>query len=286
MKYFYTLFSLLFCMNGISQAALNGPQAPVVSVQFINNAFHFELSNPTTSNNYQESYLEFDPAIDTSAADQHWRFQGYAIYQVVDNTVSITETEDFNFVRMVALSDLADGITSLTYTFDGCNTYQMSLIDNGTQSSHIVDTDVFSGSPFTPNETYCFRVYAFASNEFSIDPACGNGPDQLRFGYISGQGTALETYCVVASETASLDETEQVSVSISPNPANNAITIEPASQEALELIITDLNGKQLKQFDNFGTSTLDISDIAAGHYLLHIKANGKLPSVERIVVNH
>lgn len=273
-------------MNGISQAVLNGPDAPDVSIQFMNNAFHFQLDNPPVSNNYQENYLEFDPSIDSSAADQFWRFQGYAIYQVIDNTVSITETEDFNFVRLVGLADISDGISSLTYTYDGCNTNQMSLINNGIPSSYTIDTDAFNGSPFTPNETYCFRVYAFASNEFSTDPTCNNAPDQLLFSYISGQGTALETYCVVASETASLDETEQVSVSISPNPANNAITIEPASQEALELIITDLNGKQLRQFNNFGTTTLDITDLASGHYFLHIKANGKLPTVERIVVNH
>jgi hypothetical protein len=48
------------------------------------------LSNPSTSNNADEDYAQVDPFIvsDDPTVDNIFRFQGYQIFQLKDETVS------------------------------------------------------------------------------------------------------------------------------------------------------------------------------------------------------
>ena len=70
---------------------IDAPHAPDLSAQELENELILFLNNPLTSNNYQESYVERDPFIVTedSLADKNYRFQGYQIFQLKDNTVDL-----------------------------------------------------------------------------------------------------------------------------------------------------------------------------------------------------
>ena len=67
-----------------------------------------------------ENYEEVDPiisALDTCSPipcwDDKFRFQGYQIYQVADNTVDPSELQDVDRARLIAQCDVKDGIGQL-----------------------------------------------------------------------------------------------------------------------------------------------------------------------------
>ncbi|MGY8809230.1 MAG: T9SS type A sorting domain-containing protein, partial [Fidelibacterota bacterium] len=75
---------------------LNGPDAPDLQIQELDKQLVFTLSNSGISNNINESYSEKDPYI-TSPINllnsPNYEFQGYLVYQLANNTVSVTDLD-------------------------------------------------------------------------------------------------------------------------------------------------------------------------------------------------
>ena len=94
---------------------LDGPHAPDLSIQELKNELILTISNPTNSNNYQEKYEEFDPFIASSDpnTDKFYRFQGYQIYQLKGNDVSLSDLRDPDKARLVAQCDIKDSIADI-----------------------------------------------------------------------------------------------------------------------------------------------------------------------------
>lgn len=91
---------------------LDGPDAPDVFIQELDRELIIYWYNTQVSNNYQNRYEELDYSIDTSVAttieSRKYRFQGYMVYQVKDETVSPDERYDLNKARLIAQCDLRD----------------------------------------------------------------------------------------------------------------------------------------------------------------------------------
>ncbi len=68
---------------------LDGPDAPNIDIQELDQELILYFSNPVGSNNENEEYEELDPTIPESATDRYYRFQGYQIYQVKDAETSV-----------------------------------------------------------------------------------------------------------------------------------------------------------------------------------------------------
>ena len=90
---------------------LNGPDAPDVSVIELDKELILAISNRPTSNNYNEQYEEIDPFIISPPGETYdnvFRFEGYQIFQVKDNTVSAswTDLSDPDKARLVAQCDV------------------------------------------------------------------------------------------------------------------------------------------------------------------------------------
>ncbi len=184
MKTVCLLIVLIIFNSGIAQV---GPDAPEVNIMYLSGAtpgFSFDLSNPTSSNNYLEAYSEFDINIDPSAPDPIWKFQGYLIFQLLNDTIDVSETFDPNYAQIAAVVDLLDTVTSINLIVDGCISTPLALANSGTQGNHVVTIDAFTGSPFIPNQEYCFRVFAFANNPFSQDATC-SVPNYAALGVIT-----------------------------------------------------------------------------------------------------
>lgn len=132
---------------------LDGPDAPDVTIEELNNQLIIYLTNaPGESNNYttaNEDYEEEDPSIpavlttetlstvvdsipcvidgrDTiilsthqestiveTPTDRKYRFEGYMIYQCFDENVSVTDIGDQNKVRLIAQCDIQNGVSQL-----------------------------------------------------------------------------------------------------------------------------------------------------------------------------
>jgi len=160
---------------------LNGPDAPDVTIQELDKEVILYLSNdPNVSNNAYEQYVEKDPVIEAlgDSLDAYYRFQGYQIYQVVDNTVSVSELNDIDRARLVAQVDLKDGIGDLVnYDYDdnvgaGVPQLMVDASDEGIQHSFKITDDAFAQgeTSLINHKKYYYIAIAYGYNNYSTYP--------------------------------------------------------------------------------------------------------------------
>lgn len=188
---------------------LDPPNAPKLQIQELENELILTISNPSTSNNYKERYAEIDDinTPDTLSDDERrYRFEGYQIFQLVDESASIADLGDESKIREVAQCDLKNGVKTLfNYTLNeeyGILEGKRMVTgqDGGIKHSFKVTTDAFAigGSPKLVNhKTYYFVAVAYAYNEYA--PYDQNDPTKLsgqKIPYIvsrlSYDGTAIK----------------------------------------------------------------------------------------------
>ena len=155
---------------------LEGPHSPDLVIQELENELILTIDNSSSSNNYQEAYSEFDPFIvtDDSLADRYYRFQGYQIFQLIDDEVSLSELDDPNKARLVAQCDKKDGIGRLVnFEFDEALSASMPVekvdgSDQGIRHSFKITEDKFAqGNPTLVNhKSYFFMAISYAYNQF------------------------------------------------------------------------------------------------------------------------
>ena len=155
---------------------LEGPHAPDLSIQELENELILFLSNAPNSNNYNETYTEFDPFIvsSDSLADKFYRFQGYQIFQLKDNKVSSSDLLDATKARLVAQCDIKDGISKIiNFEFnDELNAsipvQRVNGENKGIRHSFRVTEDAFAqGDRRLVNfKKYYFIAIAYAHNNY------------------------------------------------------------------------------------------------------------------------
>ncbi len=182
---------------------LNGPEAPEVSVIELDKELILTLDNLPTSNNYNETYTENDPFIippDSAAIDgtfraltarekdewSKYRFQGYQIFQLKDETVSPSELFDLDRARLVAQCDIRDNVVDLiNFDFDNdlgavVPSFKVeNAANDGISKSFRITEDVFAegDNRLVNHKTYYFMAIAYAFNEFK--PYSQTNPDNL-----------------------------------------------------------------------------------------------------------
>jgi len=200
---------LLFLADDKAQALfdncfkiLDGPEAPVITVQELNNELIVYLSNEKGKSNnyirYNNDYAETDISIlsDPTATnnpklsnpDKVYRFEGYIVYQTRDGDISSTDLNDRSKAIPVFQCDLENGIGRLVnYEIDNTVGGYIPKIkvqgaDAGITTTFRVTEDVFSTSEnrqLVNNKTYYFVAVAYAYNNYltyvpdvpaSVDP--------------------------------------------------------------------------------------------------------------------
>ncbi len=166
---------------------LDGPNAPNVVLQELENEIILALYNPVNSNNYKDSYQEFDPFIiaQDSTADKFYRFQGYQIFQLRDENVSASELDDPVLARQVAQCDIKDEVDRIiNFEFDeelsaSIPVEKVNGSNNGIRHSFNIVNDLFAqgNSRLVNFKRYYYMVVSYAYNNYSnYDP---NDPQQL-----------------------------------------------------------------------------------------------------------
>lgn len=187
---------------------LDAPHAPNLSIQELENELILTLSNPINSNNYNEEYIEFDPFIVTAdtTADRNYRFQGYQIFQLVDNSASVSDITDPSKARLVAQCDIKDGIGRIiNFEFDedlgaAIPVEKVDGDDEGIRHSFSLKEDAFAqGERTLVNfKRYYYVAIAYAYNNYKdYDP---NDPlflDGQQKNYIASRKAALGEIVVV-----------------------------------------------------------------------------------------
>jgi hypothetical protein len=180
---------------------LEGPHAPDLSIQELDQEVILTLSNPVSSNNYNEAYQEYDPFIVSTdpAADKNYRFQGYQLYQLKSKDVSVSDLNNPTKARLVAQCDLKDDISRIiNFEFD--EDLQASIpierVDGenkGIRHSFSVKSDLFAqGNTQLVNfKRYYYMAVSYAYNDYKTynpnDPGALDGQKRL---YLSSRKAA------------------------------------------------------------------------------------------------
>lgn len=157
-------------------ALLNGPDAPNLVIQELENELILTWTNPTTSNNYNENYYEdYDKSTNS---DSLYRFQGYLVYQLKNELVTAADLYNSDKARLILQCDKADFVKQIV-NFQ----YDLSLqalvpqemvngADQGIVHSMSVTEDKFAvGNPKLVNhKTYYFAVIAYGYSPTLVTP--------------------------------------------------------------------------------------------------------------------
>lgn len=180
---------------------IDGPDAPSVAVQELDREVILMLSNPTGSNNYQESYSSIDPfqsipdSIDTDGNDTldsrltpeernayaTYTFEGYQIFQLADDAVGTGDLRNPDKARLVAQVDVKNNITRLVnYVYDPLIKADVPQLmvegaNNGIRHSFQFTEDAFASGDarLINHKTYYYMAIAYAYNDH------GGGMGQL-----------------------------------------------------------------------------------------------------------
>ena len=168
---------------------MDGPHAPALHIQELENELILTLSNSSNSNNFKEQYEEKDPFIVSADpnADKTYRFQGYQIFQLQNKQVSLSDLANPEKARLVAQCDIEDGISKIiNFEFDEDLSASIPIErvdgdDQGIRHSFSVKADLFAqGTTKLVNfKRYYYMAIAYAYNDFKNynpnDPAALDG---------------------------------------------------------------------------------------------------------------
>jgi hypothetical protein len=190
---------------------LSPPDAPKLSIQELENELILMIENPSSSNNYQEKYAEIDEInIPDPTVDRVYRFEGYQIFQLKSQEVSIADIADPTVARLVAQCDIKNSISRIiNFQFDEALGFSVPVekVDgqnDGIKHTFQVTEDAFAQGARTlvNHKTYYYVAVAYAFNQFKkYDP---NDPLQLdgqKIPYISSRlnfdGTAISAVAAI-----------------------------------------------------------------------------------------
>jgi len=193
---------------------IDGPNAPDLSFQELDREIILYISNSPSSNNFGESYEEFDPNIiqpfpndPEQRSDSLYRFEGYQIFQLKSPTVGVESLKDANLVRLVAQFDKKNGVGKLVnFNYDesiGATVPVVEVVggDNGIQHSFRLTQDAFATGDvrLVNHKQYYFMAIAYAYNEYmpySDIPDILNGLFGQKRTYLSGRKN-IKTYTAI-----------------------------------------------------------------------------------------
>ncbi|MDX2359879.1 MAG: T9SS C-terminal target domain-containing protein [Crocinitomicaceae bacterium] len=223
---------------------LEPPNAPKLTIQELENSVVLMLTNPLGSNNYNETYhVEDEINIVDPSVDRYYTFEGYQIYQLVNDEASVSDifAEDAGSkARIVAQCDISNGIEDIiNFEFDeglgySVPTLKVDADNDGIQHSFLIAEDQFAqgDKKLINHKTYYYVAIAYAHNEFlKYDPNDA--------GFINGQKIPY------ISSRLGFDGGEIKAVSAIPhNPA-------PEADGTLHYVAYG-NGPQITRYDGYG----------------------------------
>lgn len=198
---------------------LNPPPAPVLEIQEMENELVLFLSDPAGPSKLEDYEEEDGINIITPDElikqgifyDRFYRFEGFQIYQMVDEIASVSDIGNLSKARLVAQCDVINGVGKLVnYTFD--EEAEISIpevmvepasgheLDQGIRRSFRVTEDLFATGNRTlvNHKKYYYLAVSYAHNEFKkYDPEDPNQLDGQRMPYLrsrlSANGGSIES---------------------------------------------------------------------------------------------
>lgn len=201
---------------------LEPPVAPILTIQEMENELLLFLSNPpglARIEDYEEAdklKIPQDPLPDGTYYDDKYRFEGYQIYQMVDDEASVTDIGDLSKARLVAQTDIVNGVGRLVnYTLnEELGFLEPELVvesagefplDKGLRHSFKITEDLFATGAdrvLVNHKKYYYIAVSYAYNNYkTYDPTSTLGVDGQKRPYlrsrISGTGGSIESVIAI-----------------------------------------------------------------------------------------
>jgi hypothetical protein len=149
---------------------VQGPEAPDVEIQELENQLVFKFLNTDRAENYREI------VVNETGDSIIYRFQGYMVYQLKDGTISTGELNDIDKARLVFQCDIKDNISQMiNMEFDPNVGQEIPILKVDGKNEGIVNTfmlneDVFArgtNKAMVNFKTYYYLIFAygFPSND-------------------------------------------------------------------------------------------------------------------------
>lgn len=189
---------------------LDGPDAPNIDIVELNRELILQLRYSSSSNNADFDYVEEDPLIPLPSADTtkedviannpnyfNYLFEGFQIFQLAHENVSIGERYNSSLARLVAQVDVRNNVTQLiNWDLDpdvnnALRAQDMTLESNndGINMTFSITSDAFattSDSRLVNHKEYYYTVIAYAYNEYQkFDPF--SSPNGQRKPFLAGR---------------------------------------------------------------------------------------------------
>jgi len=200
---------------------VDGPNAPELKIIELDKELVFHIYNIKGSNNYQntpEDYKELDPFIvcptNNSNCDKYFTFQGYQVFQLKDETCSVTDIENADKARLVFQSDVKDSVSRIiNFEYDnqlGVSVPKLKVdgANKGIQHTFTLTDDFFATGDkrLVNHKTYYYVAIAYGHNNYkTYNPEDPNALDGQKKPYLpsrSGVSGAVATYAAIPHNTS------------------------------------------------------------------------------------
>ena len=164
----------------------DGPDAPYIDVIELENELILNLSYVPSQNNYQLGYKESPARLRGFGGDTSYTFQGYKIYQVINENISVTELNEPEKARLVFQVDLQDSVDKVinwnTFSDPDVQAFIPEIMvegeNKGIRHTFRVLEDKFTDKnpKLVNHKPYYYCVVAYGHNEYQkYDPLLNTG---------------------------------------------------------------------------------------------------------------
>ncbi len=249
---------------------LDGPDAPEVTIQELDKEIIIYLTNIKGSNNYKEKYFEEDvtipplnPTGQSPRYDSTYDFQGYMIFQLKNDQVSLSDLWDLDYSRLVAQCDIKDEVDMIVnITKDEKSGFGVPQImvegeNEGLRHSFRITEDLFAtgNTALVNHKKYYYVAIAYSHNEYLAYAQDVNNP-----GGLSGQQTPF----LAGRKAATGPVKIKTAIPHIPSPEANGTKANSSYGD----------GPQVTRLDGHGNGGLEIEFTDAT--VKDILANGKI----------
>lgn len=282
---------------------LNGPDAPNMNIIELDQELVITLEYGNAANNINLDYRERDPLIPVPPGKTEaevlqddpnyfdYVFEGFQIFQMANENVSIADRYDPEQARLIAQCDVRNGVTQLVNweldpDINQLVPSNMTLIENneGIEMSFSIIEDAFAANTRTlKNHTeYYFTVIAYAYNEYEpFDPF--SSPDGQRKPFLAGRNN-IRTYTGIPHRTEAENGGMQlnagygdgIEITRIEGMGNSGIDM-AFSTETEDEIVRDYNAERATYLPGRGPVNVKIVDprnVPAGDFLMRFDGVG------------
>ena len=237
---------------------IDGPDAPDMTFQELDRELILYLDNSITSNNYNETYTEYDNSIPqpsyldpTERNDSLYTFEGYQIYQLANAQVTAESIGDPDLARLVAQFDVENEVsTIINYSKNeefGFLEPEVMVegANNGIRHTLRITEDAFASGDnrLVNHKQYYYLAIAYAHNEYMpyrVDPAAPVYLNGQKKAYLAGRRN-IQVQTAIPHKTVNgiainSDYGDQPQITRLDGKGNGGLPIEMTAESEAELL--------------------------------------------------